>query len=121
MLCIFSAPVVMIDSSDDVSLEIDEGKMVTFSCTARGVPQPSYTWFPLNIGITESTHTDSDGFYLVTSNLTIVNVMRTNTGIYTCIANNTGSTQSRKFTLTVNCKCFYRFIFTSFCLSAKVN
>ena len=110
----------MIDSSNDVSLEIDEGKMVTFSCTARGVPQPSYTWSPQNIGITESTHTDRNGFYLVTSNLTIATVMRTNAGMYTCIANNTGSIQSRKFTLTVNCKCFYRVICTPFCLSTEV-
>ena len=116
----FSAPVVMIDLSDDVILERDEGEMVTFSCTARGLPQPSFTWSPENIGITESSHANRDGFFLVISNLTIASIMRTDAGMYTCTANNTGSIQSQNFILSVNRKCFYKVIFILICLGTEV-
>ena len=101
---VFSAPAIMTHQNDDFFLESDELEMVTLSCTARGVPKPTFTWSPANGDITEAAWTDRDGFFQVISNLTIASIVRTDAGIYTCIVNNTGSLQTRNFTLKVNCK-----------------
>lgn len=94
----------------DTAVTEDEGGVVTFTCTASGVPAPSITWSPAPGGraATSSNHvvTDSDGFISVSSTLTISNLMRSDAGHYTCIASNaeTGP-EIRVFTIRVNCEC----------------
>ena len=97
----------------DMMVVETEGDMVTFTCTATGVPAPSFTWSPPDdedrISVnTDPAVTDSDGFISVMSTLTISNLLRTDTGTYTCTASNTvmGSNMmmSRTFTFTVNCE-----------------
>ena len=94
----------------DMMVVETEGDMVTFTCTATGVPTPSFTWYPPDDGrIIVNTYpvvTDSDGFISVTSTLTISSLLRTDTGTYTCTASNAvmGSNMmmSRTFNITVH-------------------
>ena len=97
----------------DMMVVETEGGMVTFTCTATGVPAPYFTWSPPDDGDRISVNTDpavidSDGFISVTSTLTISSLLKTDTGTYTCTANNTvmGSNiiMSRTFNITVNCE-----------------
>ena len=110
---LLSDPVSVTVPLADMMVVETEGDMVTFTCTATGVPAPSFTWSPPDDGDrisvnTDPAVTDSDGFISVTSTLTISSLLRTDTGIYTCTASNTvmGSNMmmSRTFTLTVSCE-----------------
>ncbi len=92
----------------DTTVTENEGSAVTFTCTATGVPEPSISWSPgagSRINITNgSPVTDGDGFISVSSNLTISTLERGDAGGYNCTANNTGTSATRMFTLTVNCE-----------------
>ena len=102
----------MTDPTNDTAVSGDEGDVVTFSCTARGVPVPSITWSNaasdgITINIT-SPMEDSEGYISITSTLTISGVMRDDNGSYACNATNTimdsVEMETRTFTLAVNCK-----------------
>ena len=102
----------MTDPTNDTAVSGDEGDVVTFSCTARGVPVPSITWSNLTsdritINVTSPT-ADSEEYISITSTLTISGVMRDDNGSYVCNATNTimdsVEMETRTFTLTVNCK-----------------
>ena len=99
-----SDPVTITTPGEDVSNVVDFGDMILLTCSARGVPVPSITWSqsPIN-SISSSVSTDSQGFLITTSNLTISSIQILDT-IYSCTANNTGRSQTRIFTFTVNCK-----------------
>ena len=108
-----SDPVSVTVPLADVMVVETEGDMVTFTCTATGVPSPSFTWSPPDDGDrisvnTDPAVTDSDGFISVTSTLTISSLLRTDAGTYTCTASNTvmGSNMmiSRTFNVTVYCE-----------------
>ncbi len=72
------------------------------NCTARDMSQPSIVWSPgpdLRRNITVIESIESDGFEVVTSNLTIYNVHR-DEPLYSCDVGK----ESRFFILVVNCK-----------------
>ena len=89
----------------------NESGVVSFTCVARGAPAPSITWSETSgdgIGIVSSPAvTDSDGFFIVNSTLTISNLTRSNAGDYTCTARNAvmgvGVMETTTFTLSVIC------------------
>ena len=94
------------DPSNDTFMEFDEEDDVVLSCTARGIPRPNITWTPgpdSTRSVTTFESTDSQGFDVISSNITIMNIQRSDT-LYTCSASNTLGSQIRSFTLTVNCK-----------------
>ena len=94
------------DPNNDTSMEFDEGDNVELSCTARGIPRPNITWTPgpdSTRSVTTFESTDSEGFDVISSNITIMNIQRSDT-LYTCNGSNTLGSQIRSFTLTVNCK-----------------
>ena len=94
------------DPSNDTFMEFDEEDDVVLSCTARGIPRPNITWTPgpdSTRSVTTFESTDSEGFDVISSNITIMNIQRSDT-LYTCSASNTLGSQIRSFTLTVNCK-----------------
>ena len=102
----------MTDPTNDMAVSGDEGDVVTFSCTARGVPVPSITWSNVaSDGITinvTSPMADNEGYISITSTLTISGLIRDDNGSYACNTTNTiiGSVEmeTRTFTLTVNCE-----------------
>ena len=99
-----SDPVTITSPSEDVSNEVHFRDMISLTCSARGVPVPFITWSqsPKN-SISSSVSTDSQGFLITTSNLTITSIQKLDT-MYSCTANNTGGSQTCIFTFTVNCK-----------------
>ena len=85
-----------------------------FVCTAAGFPAPTIMWYR---GVTESERvalngtmgstTMMDGFFVVTSTLTLFTVDRLDSDLYSCIAESSfGPSRSdvRVFNLTVYCK-----------------
>ena len=115
------APPTIVNPEQDVFIEVNETNNVFLTCVTRGFPAPTVAWY-LNIQsesdqltsggrigiVTSDPALDSDGFFVVTSNLTISNSNRRDTGIYICRANNTIQEQNRvevrNFDLTVNCE-----------------
>ena len=101
---IFIDPTSISDPISDVSLEAELGRMIVISCTARGLPAPNITWSPdPKVPPSSSTQIDSQGYPVITSNLTIVSVQRDDT-MYSCIATNTGRSGTRVFNITLTCK-----------------
>lgn len=107
-------PVTITDPSTNIRVMEDEGGVVIFTCTARGVPVSSIMWIPasgVRMQIDSSPEvTDDDGFIFVTSTLTISNLTRDDAGHYTCIASNVmvgpDMPEIRVFTLEIeNCEC----------------
>ncbi len=87
------------------SLEYDVNTMVVLNCSARGLPAPAFTWI-LSGGMYQvfsNTNMDAEGYAVVTSTLTITNVMRGDTS-FTCSASNSNVMDSHSFTLTIYCK-----------------
>lgn len=123
------APPTIVDPEQDVLLEVNETDNVFFTCVVRAFPAPTVAWY-LNtqsesdqltsggrIGIvTSDPALDLDGFFVVTSNFSISDSNRRDTGVYICRANNTVQEQNRvqirNFDLTVNCELYSMFIST---------
>ena len=82
--------------------------MVVLNCSARGLPTPTFTWSPSGsmFQVSSSTSMDAEGYAVVTSSLTITNVMRNDTTSFTCSASNSDEMDSHSFTLTIYCKLF---------------
>ncbi len=87
------------------SLEYDINTMVVLECSARGLPAPTFTWSQSGGRFQESPSTsmDAEGYAVVTSTLTITNVMRGDSS-FTCSASNSDEMDSHSFTLTIYCK-----------------
>ena len=122
------------DPEQDVSIEVNETDDVLFTCVTRGFPASTIAWYldtrsesdQLTSGgriaiATSDPAVDSDGFFIVTSNLTILDSDRGDSSVYTCVANNTvlgeDRVEVRNFDLTVNCECIVSLCIPSFPLS----
>ena len=89
-----------------------EGNNITFTCEATGIPLPTIVWTfdgrilmsGGNVNITGVTIENGD-VSVVTQTLTIMNVLRNLTGMYTCSARNSvGNDTSSHIHITVQCK-----------------
>ena len=89
-----------------------EGNNIAITCEATGVPLPTIVWTfngavlisGDNVNITTAAIKNGD-VSTVTETLTIMNVSRNFTGVYTCSANNSvGSDTSSHIHITVQCK-----------------
>ena len=102
-----TAPTNITDPSEDAAIEIDLGSEHTLTCVARGIPRPTIVWSSATGSITSmpssSPTVDNEQYEVVTSDLTIASIQRTDR-MFTCSASNSGGMQNRSFNLTVNCK-----------------
>ena len=95
-----------------------EGNQTTLTCTARGVPAPTFMWYReselinssdtrLKISSSEVVN-NTTGFIYVTSQLNITLVNRSDAGMFRCDASNVivGDLfdDSQTYQVTVNCK-----------------
>ena len=88
-----------------------EGNNITITCEATGIPLPTILWaFSGRILMSDSVNTTTvNGDVLrVTERLTIMNVSREYTGMYTCSANNSVGSDNSDITITVQCKLLLR-------------
>ena len=93
-----------------------ERNSVTIECEVLGYPPPSITWNKANavlsgrVSVSDSVNvpTGYGNVTRVSVNLTITNASREDTGVYTCSANNSISSDSSNVSITVQCKflCF---------------
>ena len=99
--------------TDNTTVVISEGNATTITCEAVGYPTPTVVWNRIN-GILSDRVSVSDsvsvptGYGNVTrviTNLTITNVSREDTGVYTCLANNSIGGDYGNVSITVQCKC----------------
>ena len=102
-----TAPTSITDPSEDAAIEIDLGSETTLRCVARGTPRPTIVWSSATGSISSmpssSPTVDNEQYEVVTSNLTIASIQRTDR-MFTCSASNSGGMQNRSFILTVSCK-----------------
>ena len=88
-----------------------EGNNITITCEATGIPLPTIVWtFSGRILMSDSVNTTTvNGDVLrVTERLTIMNVSREHTGVYTCSANNSVGSGNSDITITVQCTLLLR-------------
>ena len=94
-----------------VSDNIIEGNNITITCEATGIPLPTIVWTVNGrVLMSDSVNTTTgNGVVLrVTDTLTIMNVSREHTGVYTCSANNSVGSDNSNITITVQCKFLLR-------------
>ena len=92
---------LIITPLDNTSIVIHEGMSRTFACKATGYPIPTITWHrvsePSTDGVSMSENiTGGSGS---TADLVIRNASREDTGVYTCIANNSIGSDSRSISI----------------------
>ena len=89
-----------------------EGNNITITCEATGIPLPTIVWTfngrvlmsGGNVNTTATTIENGD-MSAVTETLTIMNVLRNLTGMYTCSARNSvGDDTSSHIHITAQCK-----------------
>ena len=88
-----------------------EGSNITITCEATGIPLPTIVWtFSGRVLMSDSVNTTTgNGDVLrVTQTLTIMNVLREHTGVYTCSANNSVDRVYSDISITVQCKLLIR-------------
>ena len=94
-----------------VSDNIIEGHNITITCEATGIPLPTIIWtFSGRVLMSDSVNTTTgNGDVLrVTETLTVMNVSREHTGVYTCSANNSVGSDNSNIIITVQCKLLLR-------------
>ena len=109
---------------ENFSYTIDEGLPVTFVCSASGIPAPTITWFSLVGNIPSLLIKDVDSrvsmsdlmtknyeppdgketVFLVTSRLTLSGSYDSDSGTYSCQAENEFGNATREFELIVHGK-----------------
>ena len=93
-----------------------EGRDAVLTCIASGFPAPAITWYRgavennnMELNGTLQPVATVDGYFVVTSKLTISPINRHDSDLYSCVASNEilGSTriEMRDFNVSVNCKC----------------
>ena len=74
---------------------VPEGKIVTLSCSASGIPPPMVSWFK------------ADGQRIDQSELILTHINRSEAGEYRCEASNECGNASETATIDVQCKFFF--------------
>ena len=97
-----------------VTYVTNETNPVTFQCTATGVPTPSITWYRNGTILLPSKDSHitifikqlfSSGLYQVIQSLTINTTTDHDSGNYSCMGNNTVSSDTATFELIVQGTC----------------
>ena len=91
---------------------VREGDTTTITCEALGYPPPTIVWNRIDGNLSDrvsvsdsvSVPTGYGNVTRVSVNLTITNAYREDTGVYTCSANNSISSDKRNVNITVQCK-----------------
>ena len=84
-------------------VDTEAGKNVTLTCNASGDPLPSITWTKIGVA--------HDQFNFTGHKLHILNVKRTDVGLYRCTANNGfGREATRVSVVNINCKAAFHAI-----------
>lgn len=93
---------------------IREGQPVTLTCSAKGNPDPSFTWFK----------NDTEIVYSGAQTWQIASINDSQSGEYHCVAENKhGKLPSKRLTINVKCKyflCFYSNSFNLVCFCFSV-
>ena len=89
---------------------VEEGNNITLSCVGTGYPSPLVQWRELNgslndeIPYTNMPMLINEGIVTnVTADLIITDAYREDTGVYECFVNNSLSSDTRNFSLIVQC------------------
>ena len=98
--------------STNNEITIIEGNNITTTCEAIGYPEPTVVWSRNNGALSDrvlisesvSTLTGNGNVTRVSVNLTITNVYREDTGVYTCSASNYIGSDDKNVSITVQCK-----------------
>ena len=92
---------------------IIEGNVAIITCEAVGHPMPLVVWNKsdgvlsdrVSVSDSVSVPTGNGNDTRVSKNLTIMNAVREDTGVYSCFANNSVGNDNRNVNVTVQCKC----------------
>ncbi len=105
-------PVATDFTMDPDDVDVTEGMSAPFLCAATGRPRPSITWYkygtndsllPVNVSDPRVIVTETEmGERELISNLTINDVLPSDSNVYRCIAENDVDSDMRNATLTVN-------------------
>ena len=90
---------------------VREGNTTTITCETLGYPPPTVVWnridgnFSDRVSVSDSVSVSAGNRNVtrVSVNLTITNVYREDTGVYTCSANNSIGSDNRNVNITVQC------------------
>jgi len=95
----------------------NEGDTASFTCQVTGKPIPTVTWY-FNDGLLHETNTMkytismmSLNITTISNTLTVMNVVSSDMGTYTCNATNVISTDISSGVLTVNGEYYFNFPF----------
>ncbi len=98
--------------SDRKDVETVEGMNVSFVCAASGRPRPNISWYrdsvnnsllPVNLSSVRVTVSQTEeGERVLVGELTLRNVLPSDSGVYHCIAENIVDSDMRNATLAVN-------------------
>ncbi|XP_055948498.1 hemicentin-1-like isoform X2 [Argiope bruennichi] len=95
---LIKAPAKIVHPSENLtSTFVKERHSITLDCSATGYPQPTIKWYKDGSLISQQ-HNMSYSTY---GKMKIANASVNDTGIYTCIAENDGDTDSKLYNLTV--------------------
>ena len=91
---------------------VRKGNTSTIICKAFGYPSPTIVWERINGTLSDrvsvsdhvSVPTGYGNVIRVSVNLTLTNASREDTGVYTCLANNSIGSDSNNVSITVQCK-----------------
>ena len=108
-LLLIEQPAFTTHPNNPPTLILREGVRTTFSSDANGIPEPTFSWTKDGSAITAN---DRISLSADNKELSIINVNRTDSGEYRCVAaNSVGTVNSNASTLTVHCKkTFTRFL-----------
>ena len=96
-----------------------EGDTATITCTALGYPPPTVVWNRIDGNLSDrvsvsdsvSVPTGNGNVTRVSLNLTITNAYREDTGVYTCSANNSISSDKSSVSITIQSKILFLSMF----------
>ena len=95
---------------------VREGNTTTITCEALGYPPPIIVWSRTNgtlsdrVSVSDSAPTGYGNVTRMSVNLIITNASREDTGVYTCFANSSVSSDKETINITVQCKCTISYV-----------
>lgn len=107
IIIIAETPIIVIQTN--ITRPLNIGDSVFLSCTAMGLPHPSFRWYKLGVLVTNeslsfirSEESNYNGVLFTTSTLFLCSVDEFDIGTYTCLATNSAGNDSVDFEIQVN-------------------